>query len=81
MDDDHMKNWIDAVRSRDPAHLNADIAEGHLSSSLCYLGNIACETERTLKFDPETEQFLGDDEANALLTRDYRAPFTLPKEL
>ena len=81
MDDGHMENWIDAIRSRDPARLNSDIAEGHLSSSLCYLGNIAWETERTLKFDPETEQFLGDDEASALLTRDYRAPFTLPKEL
>jgi len=33
---------------------------------------------RTLDFDPETEQFIGDEEANRLLTRDYRKPFVVP---
>ncbi len=81
MNDGHVRNWIEAVRSRDPKRLTADVAEGHLSSSLCYLGNIACETERTLKFDPQAEQFVDDEEANRLLTRDYRRPFTLPEVL
>jgi hypothetical protein len=36
---------------------------------------------RTLEFDPETERFVGDDQANALLTRDYRKPFVVPQEV
>ena len=36
---------------------------------------------RVLELDPETEQFIGDDEANAMLTRDYRAPFVVPNEV
>ncbi|MHC4403978.1 MAG: Gfo/Idh/MocA family protein [Planctomycetota bacterium] len=81
MDDGHVENWVAALRSQNPKDLTADVAEGHLSSSLCYLGNIACETERTLKFDPDSERFIDDDRANRLLTRDYREPFTLPKVL
>jgi hypothetical protein len=37
----HFANFIAAVRSRDPRHLNADIEEGHLSSALCHLGNVS----------------------------------------
>jgi len=36
---------------------------------------------RTLDFDPQTERFVGNDEANALLTRNYRAPFTVPDKV
>ncbi len=51
---------------------NADIEIGHLSSSLCHLGNIAMRVGRMLEFDPEHEQIVGDGEANALVTRKYR---------
>lgn len=81
MDDGHFVNWIAAVRSRDRTDLNADIAEGHLSSSLCYLGNVAYETQRTLQFDGSTERCAGDEDADRLLTRNYRKPFTLPSEV
>jgi len=37
----HHENFIQAVRSRKVADLNADILEGHLSSSLCHMGNIS----------------------------------------
>ena len=33
---------------------------------------------RMLRFDPQSEKFIGDDEANSLLTRNYRAPFAIP---
>ncbi len=36
---------------------------------------------RDLKFNPETEQFVGDDDANALLTRNYRKPFVVPEKV
>jgi len=67
----HHADFLDAIRKgRRP---NADIAEGHLSASLCHLGNIATRLRRTLRFDPATERFAGDDEANALAGRTYRA--------
>jgi hypothetical protein len=73
----HYQNFIDAVRKRDPGILNAEIEEGHKSSALCHLANISYRLGRTLEFDPATERFVGDEEANALLTRQYRPPFVV----
>jgi len=75
---DHFGNFIDAVLARDPKKLTAEIVEGHRSSALCHLGNIAYRTGRALDFDTHTETFPGDPQANALLTREYRSPFTMP---
>jgi predicted dehydrogenase len=75
---DHFRNFISAVRSRKPADLTADIKEGHLSTSLSHLANIAYRTRRTLDFDPGTETFPNDEEANRLLTRAYRPPYVVP---
>ena len=58
--------------------LTADIDQGHLSSCLAHLANIAYATGRTLNFDPQKEMFAGDEEANRLLTRDYRSPYIVP---
>ena len=77
----HFQNWIDAVRSRRVEDLNADVLEGHLSAALCHLGNIAYRLGRTLVFDPKTETFPGDAEANKLLKRDYRRPFVIPENV
>jgi len=81
MDLDQFQNWIAAVRSRDASHLTAEIEQGYKSACLAHLANIAYETGRTLSFDPQKEVFLGDDEANKLLTRDYREPYVVPKEV
>ena len=81
MDLDHVANWIAAVRSRKPGDLNAEIEEGHLSSTLCHLANIAYRTGRTLTFDPQAERFPGDEAANALLTRPYRPPYVVPQQV
>lgn len=74
----HYQNFIDCVKSRNQDALIADIEEGHRSSMLCHLGNIAYRTGRRLQFDPETETFPGDEEANAYLRRKYRPGFELP---
>jgi predicted dehydrogenase len=74
----HFANFIQAVRSRRQEDLHADIEEGHLSSALCHLANMAYRAGRTLNFDPATETVRGDSEAGAMLTRDYRAPFVVP---
>jgi hypothetical protein len=34
-----------------------------------------------LNFDPKTERYTGDAEANAMLTRNYRAPFVVPEKV
>jgi len=73
------ERFINAVRSRKIEDLGVDIEDGHLSSALCHLGNIAYRLGRTLKFDPQNETFPGDAEANAMLTRKYREPFVVPK--
>ncbi|MEE9463431.1 MAG: gfo/Idh/MocA family oxidoreductase, partial [Bacteroidales bacterium] len=60
---------------------NADILEGHLSSSLCHLGNIACRLQRTLHFNPHAETFINDAEADTYLTKAYRSPYELPDKV
>ena len=74
----HYQNFIDCVKNRRQEDLIADIEEGHLSALMCHLGNIAYRTGRRLSFDPETETFPGDDEANRYLGREYRKGFELP---
>jgi predicted dehydrogenase len=75
---DHFQNFIEAVKARDPKLLNAPVEEGHLSSALCHLANVSYRAGRKLHFDPKAEKFVGDKEADALLTREYRSPFVVP---
>ena len=72
----HVKNFLDAVRG--DAKLTADVEEGHKSTRLCHLGNIAFRVGRVLNFDGKTESITGDKEATALLGREYRKGFELP---
>jgi hypothetical protein len=80
----HYANFIDCVRSRKKEDLNAPIEEGHISATLMHLANASYRLGRTLNFDPETEQVIGDDEANRLLRdadRGYREPFVVPEKV
>ncbi len=52
---------------------------GRLRTTICHLGNICCRLGRDVRFDLKTETSGHDKEANALLTKDYRAPYTLPE--
>jgi hypothetical protein len=74
----HFENFVDCVRSRKSPNLKAAIEEGHLSTTLCHLGNISYRVGRSVTFDGTTERFVGDDDADALLGRTYRAPYLLP---
>ena len=78
---DHYANFVKAVKARDHKLLNADIEEGHLSSAYCHLGNIAYRLGRKLHVNPSTESFVNDSEADAMLTREYRAPFVVPTKV
>ncbi|GAB1451222.1 Gfo/Idh/MocA family oxidoreductase [Draconibacterium sp.] len=77
----HFTNFLDCVRTRKWQNLNAEIMEGHLSTSLCHLGNIATRLKKTLHFNPNAEKFVNDTEADSYLTKMYRAPFLLPDEV
>ena len=72
-------NFIDCVRSRRKEDLQAPIEEGHISSTLVHLANASYRLGRILRFDPETEQVIGDEEANRLLRGSYRSPFVVPE--
>jgi predicted dehydrogenase len=74
----HYQNFVDAVRAGDPSLLACGILEGHLSSTLPELANISYRVGRALAFDGASETFVGDPEADRLLTREYRAPFVVP---
>ncbi len=72
----HLQNWIDCMRSRQRPHADVEIA--HRSHTLCHLANIAREVGRCLRWDPAKEEFVGDDEANALRARPRRKGYELP---
>lgn len=78
----HFVNFLDCVRSQKRENLLADVNEGHLSTAMMHLGNIAYRTGRKLTFNGQTEKFVSDDEANSYLTRkEYRKPYLLPEEV
>jgi predicted dehydrogenase len=79
--DPHFVNFVDCVRSRRWQDLNADIAEGHLSTAVCHLGNIAYRTGKKLTFNSYSEEFIDDNDANTYLTRQYRHPYVLPEKI
>ena len=71
-------NFIEAVRSRKHSDLNAPIEEGAISTTLVHLANISYRLGRTLNFDADSYTCKGDEEANAMFKRTYRAPFVVP---
>lgn len=75
---DHVRNFLDCLKTNNPAGLNAPITEAVLSATLCHLGNIATRVGRRLQLDPETGDCLDDPEAAALYTRTYREGYELP---
>lgn len=72
---DHHGNWLDCIRSRQPPI--APVEVGHRSCSTCLLHHIAMKTQRALHWDPLRERFKNDDEANAMLSRSQRWPFSI----
>jgi predicted dehydrogenase len=75
----HHQNWLECIKSR--ALPICDVAIGHRSATVCHLGNIAIRTGRKLKWDPVAETIVGDPEAAAMLSRPYRAPWSLPSTI
>ena len=75
----HIRDFLDCIRTRKKPAADLETV-GHPSSLLCHLGNASWRAGRTLRFDPATYTFAGDDEANRYLTRpEYRKPWVLPR--
>ena len=77
----HYQNFVNAIRSADPKTFNKSIEEGFYSCALVHLANISYRLGRSLDFDPDKQCFIGDDEANGMLTRQYRRPFVVPEKV
>lgn len=74
-------NFIGCVRSRRLEDLDCDIQEGFMSTALGHLGVISYRTGRKLIFNPDTEKFVDDKEADSYLTRKYRSPYLMPENI
>ena len=73
--DNHHGNFIDCVKTRQETITPAEIA--HRSISVGLLGEIAMLTGRKLRWNPQTERFVNDEDANQYLMRPYRSPWHL----
>jgi hypothetical protein len=74
----HMGYWLECIPTRQRP--NADVEIGHRSVTVCHLANLARRLNRKLRWDPTTEQVIGDKEANLLATdRPRRKGWELPK--
>jgi predicted dehydrogenase len=77
----HAANFLKAVRSRKHEDLNCDVGDAYPSVVMLHMSNISCRTQRPLVFDAGARDFGHDDEANSHLSRPYRAPFVVPKQV
>jgi predicted dehydrogenase len=68
--DNHYQDWVDAMKKRTKPV--SDVEIGHRTASVCNIVNIAYELQRPLQWNPENEEFVGDDFANMMRTRAYR---------
>jgi predicted dehydrogenase len=69
------RNWLDAIHTGVPVSAPAEI--GHRACSTCLVHSIAMHLPRRLKWDPAAEKFIGDDEANRMLSRPQRAKYAV----
>ncbi|MBX9625126.1 MAG: Gfo/Idh/MocA family oxidoreductase [Gemmataceae bacterium] len=70
----HVQNFYDCVKSRKDPVCPAEV--GHRSATVCHLGGIALRLGRKLAWDPAREEFVGDKEADGMLAREQRKPWT-----
>lgn len=73
----HLRDFLRAISMR--GRPVADIEEGHISTASCILANLALKLGRSLTWDAEKQQVVGDEEANKLLRRPYRKPWVHPE--
>src|SRR5262249_19887532 len=73
----HMQDFLKAIASR--GEPGADIEHGHISTARCIRADLSMQRGRSLTWDAEKHQVVGDEEATKLLRRPYRKPWTHPE--
>ena len=76
--DEQHANWIECIHTR--RQPTAPVEIGHRACSTCLLHWVAMKTKRRLHWDPEKEHFLNDDEANSMVSRPQRSPYTFEQQ-
>jgi predicted dehydrogenase len=72
--DDHKRNFLDAIRKRQP--VISPIGAAVHAETMCQQADIAMRLQRKLRWDPKGERFIDDEQANRMLSRATRAPWT-----
>jgi len=72
----HMQNLLENIASRGKPV--ADIEQGYMSTASCILANMSMALGRELRWDAQKQEVIGDEEANKLMRRPYRAPWVHP---
>jgi hypothetical protein len=72
---DHAKNFLECIKTRQAPVENLDL--GHHVSTVSHLGNLALRSKNRIDWDAAAERVTNNEAANALVTRDYRAPWKL----
>ncbi len=73
--DNHYRNWLDCIKTREEPIEPVEV--GHSTVNICHCGNIAMRLKRKVQWNPETETFVNDEEANQMLRRPYRQPWSI----
>lgn len=71
--DEQHGNWLECIKTRKAPISPVEI--GHRACSVCLISHIAMKLPRKLQWDPKTERFINDKEANAMLSRPQRKPY------
>jgi predicted dehydrogenase len=71
----HQANLVQSIKTRQPTVCPIEVA--HRSTTVCQISDITIRLKRKMKWDPEKERFIGDDEANRMLSRAMRPPWSL----
>ena len=75
---EHFVNFLDAIKSGKNETLHCDILDGHYSSAVPFMANISYRLGREVRLKGDSEKFINDSEADAMLTRKYRIPYVVP---
>ncbi len=73
--DNHQQNFLDCIKTRQPTITPVQV--GHHSAVPGHLCLIAMLTGKKIRWDVQTEKIIGDNEASAMMTREYRSPWKM----
>jgi len=73
--EDHIRNFLDCIKSRRETVCSAE--KSHRATTVAHIANICLRLGHSLKWNPQSEQFINDSQANAMISRAMRPPWRL----